>query len=59
MSQIMNGVRTKGIYQIYKSQYNSRGGFVEYQMLDPLTGQKHKHGAWFRENLLRLEKRRS
>ncbi|KAF2129889.1 hypothetical protein P153DRAFT_385121 [Dothidotthia symphoricarpi CBS 119687] len=57
MSQISNGVRTKGVFTVYKAQYNVRGGYVEYQLIDYLTGGMHKNGAWIREKDLKLERR--
>lgn len=57
MSQVLNGVRTKGVFSIYKAQYNARGGYVEYQLADVLTGKLHKSGAWVRERDLKLERR--
>ncbi|KAF1844079.1 uncharacterized protein K460DRAFT_408385 [Cucurbitaria berberidis CBS 394.84] len=56
MPQFLNGQRTKGSFIVDKSQYNSRGGYVEYQLLDPLTGGLHKNGAWIREKELKIER---
>lgn len=57
MSQILNNQRVKGVFTVSLSQYNSRGGYVEYQLLDPLTDKLHKNGAWIREKDLKTEKR--
>lgn len=55
MSQIQNGQRIKGVFTVERSQYNSRGDYVEYQLVDTLTGQKS--GAWIREKDLKMERR--
>ena len=57
MSQILNGQRVKGVFTVNSSQYNSRGGYVEYQLLDILTDKLHKNGAWIREKDLKMERR--
>lgn len=57
MSQILNGQRVKGVFTVDKAQYNSRGDYVEYQLLDTLTGSLHKNGAWIREKDLKMERR--
>ncbi|OAL46256.1 hypothetical protein IQ07DRAFT_647864 [Pyrenochaeta sp. DS3sAY3a] len=57
MSQIVNGQRVKGVYTVSVSQYNSRGGYIEYQLLDALTEKLYKNGAWVREKDLKIERR--
>jgi len=56
MSEKINNVRSKGSYEIYKSRHN-RDGFIEYQLVYPGTRNKYNGGAWYRENLLKLEER--
>ena len=57
MSQIIGGVRVKGVFTVYRAQYNAAGAYVEYQLTDTLTGKLHKNGAWIRERDLKLERR--
>ena len=55
MSFIENGTRCKKVFTVEKSRLHSSGTY-EYQLVDS-RGKLFKNGAWFRENVLRLEKR--
>ena len=54
-----NGERRKGVFTVWQSQYNSRGGFFEYQLLDVLTQRLHQNNnsGWVREKELKVERR--
>ena len=52
MATIANGQRVKGVYTIETAVYNSRG-WVEYQLVDCITGALYKHGARVREKELK------
>jgi hypothetical protein len=42
----------KVVFSIFGLGYN-RGGWVEYQLVDELTGSLYRHGAYVRERDLR------
>ncbi len=52
MSVIANGGRSKGVFKIYGPVYNP-AGWVDYQLVDPYTGQLHNRGAAVRERDLK------
>lgn len=52
MAVIQGGARVKGVFRIHKLLYN-RGGWVEYQLKEDLTGQLYRHGAAVREKDLK------
>ena len=39
----------KGSYLISKARYDDSKGYIEYQLLEPLTQLLHNEGAWYRE----------
>jgi hypothetical protein len=56
MSYIDNGIRCKKAFMVEKLRLHSSGSYFEYQLVDS-RGKLFKKGAWFKENVLRLEKR--
>ena len=55
MSLIENGARIKGVFTVRRLKYNA-GGWVDYELIEALTGKPYKHGAGVRENLLKAGK---
>jgi hypothetical protein len=55
MSLTDNGIRYMKTFTVRKSRLHSPGGYVEYQLVDS-EGKLFNKGAWFRENVLSLEK---
>ncbi|KAJ4319368.1 hypothetical protein N0V94_003958 [Neodidymelliopsis sp. IMI 364377] len=54
MAVIANGRRVKGDFRVHALVYN-RGGWVDYQLIDELTGQLYRHGAGVREKDLKAQ----
>lgn len=52
MGVIQGGQRVKGNFTVHRKMYN-RGGWVDYQLIDELTGQLYRHGAGVREKDLK------
>jgi hypothetical protein len=50
-SVFANGMRSKGVYTIYKSRFNAQGRFVEYQLKNVYTDKVD--GSWTRERDLK------
>ena len=57
MPLFQNGKRSKGTFIVAQSQYNSGGDYNEYQLLTLTNSELFEEGAWFRERLLRSERR--
>ncbi|KAF2501298.1 hypothetical protein BU16DRAFT_555791 [Lophium mytilinum] len=57
MTAIVNGVRMKKNFTVYKSQVNWSRSYWEYQLKDS-SGALYNNGAWVRERDLKTESRR-
>ncbi|KAF1934751.1 hypothetical protein EJ02DRAFT_167248 [Clathrospora elynae] len=53
MPVFANGMRTKVVFTIYDRKYNTRGGYVEYQLKNVFTMELHSRGAFIREKDLK------
>lgn len=52
MGVIQGGARVKGVFKVHKLIYN-RGGWVDYQLIEDISGQLYRHGAGVREKDLK------
>lgn len=57
MTAIVNGVRMKKNFTVYKSQVNYSRSYWEYQLKDS-SGALYNNGAWVRERDLKTESKR-
>ncbi|KAH4848957.1 hypothetical protein HBI38_070840 [Parastagonospora nodorum] len=49
ISERIGSTIMKGSYLISKARYDDSKGYIEYQLLEPLTQLLHNEGAWYRE----------
>jgi hypothetical protein len=52
MAVIANGARVKGVFRVHALVYNPKG-WVEYQLIEDISGQLYRHGAGVREKDLK------